>query len=146
MTEVNKKGFTLIELLVVIGIVVILAAIVLVAVNPGRQLSTARNAQRSSDVNTILNAVNQYMVDHNGQTPGTFADCATGMDDIGTGDLDLATDLVATYVAQMPIDPGSSAVNPGTAADTGYNICSSNNRVTVSAPNAELGQTITVTR
>ena len=142
----NKKGFTLIELLVVIGIIVILAAIVLVAVNPGRQLSTARNAQRSSDVNTILNAVNQYMVDHNGQTPVTFTDCGTGMDNVGSGGVDLETSLVATYVAQMPMDPGSPTVNAGTVADGGYDICASNNRVTVGAPNAELGSTISVTR
>lgn len=142
----NKKGFTLIELLVVIAIVVILAAIVLVAVNPGRQLSTARNAQRQQDVNTILNAVNQYMVDNNGQTPETFTDCSSGLDNIGTGGVDLATSLVATYVAQMPIDPGSPTTDQGTVADSFYDICASNNRVTVSAPNAELTQTISVTR
>ena len=144
----NKKGFTLIELLVVIGIIVILAAIVLVAVNPGRQLATARNAQRSSDVNTILNAVNQYMVDHNGQTPAGMSSCAVGFSNIGSGGVDLATYLVATYVAQMPRDPGSPTVNPGTVADTGYDICASANpiRVTVTSPNVELGQTISVTR
>ena len=142
----NKKGFTLIELLVVIAIVVILAAIVLVAVNPGRQLSTARNAQRSSDVNTVLNAVNQYMVDHSGQLPGTIPSCSGAMGNIGSGGVNLGSSLVATYVAQMPMDPGSPANNPGTAADTGYDICASNTRVTISAPWAELGQTISVTR
>lgn len=141
-----KKGFTLIELLVVIGIIVILAAIVLVAVNPGRQLATARNAQRSSDVNTILNAVNQYMVDHNGQTPDTFSDCSVGFSNIGSGGVDLSAPLVATYVAKVPTDPGSSTVDAGTPADTGYDICSSSTRVTVSAPNAELDQVISVTR
>ena len=144
--KVNKKGFTLIELLVVIGIVVILAAIVLVAVNPGRQLSTARNAQRKSDVNTILNSVNQYMVDNNGQVPTGMADCGTGMSDIGSGDIDLSVSLVATYVASMPMDPGSPSTDQGSIVDTYYNICSSNNRVTVSAPNAELGETVSVTR
>jgi type IV pilus assembly protein PilA len=144
----NKKGFTLIELLVVIGIIVILAAIVLVAVNPGRQLATARNAQRSSDVNTILNAVNQYMVDHNGQVPGTLSACSAGFSDIGTGGVNLATALVATYVAQMPMDPGSSSNPAGTAADTEYDVCAAADpvRVTVYAPHAELGQTIQVSR
>jgi len=143
---VNKKGFTLIELLVVIGIIVILAAIVLVAVNPGRQLSTARDAQRSSDINTILNAVNQYMVDNNGQLPGVVPDCASGAQAIGSGGVDLSSDLVATYVAQMPNDPGSSSADAGTAVDTGYEICASSNRVTVSAPNTELGSVKSVTR
>ena len=46
----NKKGFTLIEILVVIGIIAILAAIVVVAVNPARQFAEARNSQRQSNV------------------------------------------------------------------------------------------------
>src|SRR3989344_2567963 len=64
-----KAGFTLIELLLVIGIIAILAAIVIVAINPTRQLGQARNAQRNSDVNTLLNAIWQYAIDHDGNMP-----------------------------------------------------------------------------
>ena len=53
-------------MLVVIGIIGILAAIVLVAVNPGRQFAQSRNVQRQSDVNAILNAINTYQTDNNG--------------------------------------------------------------------------------
>lgn len=56
------RGFTLIELLLVIGIVAILASIVIVAINPTRQLAQARNAQRHSDVRTILDAVRQNQI------------------------------------------------------------------------------------
>ena len=60
------RGFTLIEILVVIGLIAILAAIVLIAINPGRQFAQARNSQRESNVNTILNAVGQDLADNKG--------------------------------------------------------------------------------
>lgn len=64
-----KKGFTLIELLVVIGIIGILAAVVLVAVNPGRQFAQARDTQRRSDLLTITNAIYQFAAEHDGNLP-----------------------------------------------------------------------------
>ena len=54
-----KQGFTLIELLVVIGILAVLLAITLIAINPAKQFAQANNTQRSSDVNTLLNAIHR---------------------------------------------------------------------------------------
>ncbi len=76
----HQKGFTLIELLIVIAIIGILAAVVIIAVNPGRQLAQANDARRSSEVNAVLNALGQYGADFAGANPpglGTFVWDAT---------------------------------------------------------------------
>ncbi len=144
-TRSTRGGFTLIELLLVIGIIAILAAVVIVAINPTKQLADARNAQRRSDVNTILNAVYQYSIDNNGNLPSTITTtttnvCRSGVNVVCTGLINLNM-LTGSYLVGIPADPQSS-----TATDTNYSIVKANNRVTVAAPGAEQGATITVTR
>jgi type IV pilus assembly protein PilA len=142
-----KKGFTLIELLIVIGILGILLAIVLVALNPARQFAQANNVKRSSDVSAILNGVHQYMADHKGVIPAGITADATEVSAAGSN---ICASLVPTYIALLPVDP---TVNNGTPTDctpgyvTGYQISvGTSNRITVAAPEAELEQVITVTR
>ncbi len=55
--KTHNQAFTLLEMLLVIAIIAVLAGIVIVAINPGRQLAQARNAQRSSDLRAIHSAV-----------------------------------------------------------------------------------------
>jgi type IV pilus assembly protein PilA len=142
----SRKGFTLIELLLVIGIIAILASIVIVAINPTKQLGDARNAQRRSDVNTILNAVYQFAIDHNGTMPGCLATTAGGpiciaADCTGvTGGCDLSP-LTSTYIVALPKDPSYASGN-----DSLYDVALASGRVTVSAPEAEQDATISVTR
>jgi prepilin-type N-terminal cleavage/methylation domain-containing protein len=143
----TSGGFTLIEILVVIGIIAILAAVVIVALNPARQFAQARDAQRSSNVNTILNAISQRMADArglwtaSGSCPASLPSTATVVGS-GSGNLNLASCLVPTYVSTMVVDPSR-----GTTASTGYTVNrDSNGRVTVNAPYAEINIPITVTR
>src|SRR5436190_20047022 len=65
----TQKGFTLIELLVVIGILAILLAITLIAINPARQFGQANDTNRRSSVTQILNAVGQFGASNSGQLP-----------------------------------------------------------------------------
>jgi type II secretory pathway pseudopilin PulG len=57
-------AFTLIEILLAVAAVVILAAIVILAINPSRQLAQTRNSERSVEVKSLLDAVNQYAIDN----------------------------------------------------------------------------------
>lgn len=76
-----RKGFTLIELLVVIGIIGILAAIVLVAVNPGRSFAQARNTTRQNDLAQVTSAIIQFGANNDGNLPGVAFDETTGEPD-----------------------------------------------------------------
>jgi type IV pilus assembly protein PilA len=61
MLSVNKKGFTLVELLIVIAILAVLAAAVVIVLNPGELLAQARDSQRLSDMDTLKNALAVYV-------------------------------------------------------------------------------------
>ena len=56
----KTKGFTLIELLIVIALIGILAAGVVIAINPTIRIKQARDAQRKSHINAIANALIGY--------------------------------------------------------------------------------------
>lgn len=153
----RQTGFTLIELLIVIGILTVLLAIVLVAINPSKNFQQANNTQRRSDVNAILNAVVQYASQNKGALPADITSTVkTITSTTGTGNVDLCTVLVPTYIADLPIDPTAGTESPadaictdvGATYSTGYTIQldAGGNRVTVSAPSAQNGETITVTR
>ena len=141
------SGFTLLEVLLVVAIIAILAGIVILAINPSKQLAAARNAQRSADVNTILNAVYQYSIDNKGVIPASITTtateiCKTGGTCTGLTDLSVLT-TAEKYLTAMPTDP-SGGIN---ANGDGYSILKTvNGRVTVTATQAEGGATITATR
>lgn len=151
-----SKGFTLIEILVVIGIIAILAAIVIIAINPARQFAQARNTQRTSNVNAILNAIGQKMADCKGKFDATAIECPSSpvcptltlgtnfpIDNASGGSGINLSCLVPTYISTLPTDPSGI-----TAPDTGYHVTvdATSKRTTVNAPAAELSETISVTR
>lgn len=163
LTGSAKSGFTLIELLVVIGIIGILAAVVLVAVNPGRQFAQTRDTQRRSDLLQITNAIYQFAAEHDGNLPDTDNDDTTSnfpttSTCIGTGgscfdlgaagaedgaDADSLPDdpIVPTYIAAMPLDPST-----GITADTGYSVYVGTDGRVVASASGELTTNISVQR
>ncbi len=144
----KKRGFTLIEVLIVIGIIAILAAVVLVAINPARQFAQARNSQRVSNVNAILNAIGQNMADNKGIFACTGGTPPTAAIMKSSGGYDIRPCLVSNYLAEIPVDPSLGSIKSASEYDTGYSILqdTATKRFTVAAPGAELGETIAVTR
>ena len=153
MKTPKNQGFTLLEILLVVAAIAILAGIVIVALNPAKQLGDTRNAQRFSDTNAMLNAVHQYAIDNNGAFPSTIEEDSGGncpstgsgicRDGSGCAGLtNLYDDLVPTYLTDIPSDPSGEDGD-----DTNYDIViDSNDRIYVCAPEAEQGETIEVSR
>ena len=130
----KNRGFTLIELLIVIGIIAILAAAVIIAINPGRQFEQARNATRWSHMNSIVNAVYSYTISEG----GTFPDCINDHEGewVDAGDCG-DDDLVPTYMSSIPQDP-----QVGSDTCSGYVVQLDGNRVRI-RPYGNNGEWIT---
>jgi len=91
----NKKGFTLIELLIVIAIITILAAAIVVGINPARHFRDARNATRWSQMSTLATAIFSFAVENG----GAFPDPAVPSPDVG--------DIPCIGATGTPVDIGT---------------------------------------
>jgi prepilin-type N-terminal cleavage/methylation domain-containing protein len=164
----NKKalrGFTLIELLLVVTVLSLLAVAVFVGLNPAKRLIDTKNAKRTSDVDTVLSAIHESIIDNNGTYPTGLS---AGMNEkqIGNSTGGVPTCIIATagcsvttntdcvdltqgaqnlskYIKTYPIDPTTTY----NASTSGYTVkVDSNGIVTVRACGAEGGSIIYASR
>jgi prepilin-type N-terminal cleavage/methylation domain-containing protein len=146
----KRTGYTLIEMLIVIAIIGILASVIMVVVNPARQLAKARDTQRESDLFAILAAVYQYSTENSGDLPDTDGDSETSNfpttptcigSDASCFNLSSAGEddtVVPVFMAQLPNDPLT-----GDSGNTGYFIwVDENDRLYASAS----GETRTISQ
>jgi prepilin-type N-terminal cleavage/methylation domain-containing protein len=147
-----RKGFTLLEILLVVAAISILAGIVIVALNPGKQLAESRDAERRAHVNTLLNGIYQYSIDNEGNFPDGLKEetqvvgsCDQAECDGTTMDcVDLSGDLTPLYLVNIPADP---RYEDDVTGDKQYYVeKDADDRITVGACQPEEVDTISVTR
>lgn len=107
----KNKGFTLMELLIVIGVLGILAAGLLAAIDPFEQLKKARDSNYRSGAIEFLQSLQRYYANH-----GYFPWRASGTA--------CATDNSATLAPTTPVASLAAAtVKVGSTQDTAIKTC-----------------------
>lgn len=154
MTTLKKQihaGFTLIEIMLVVTAMAILGTVVVTSIKPGVQLGETRNAERSTDIKTILDAIYQYAVANEGNFPSTIAQSSSSCGSVPSHEIcyntscsgltDLAVLTTSQrFLAGIPRDPKIKSGN-----GTGYSVVrTTNDRIIVCATQAENAQTISV--
>lgn len=150
-----RKGLTLIEIVIVIAIITIMVGIYFIVANPAGQLAGARNSERTLHLQTIMLDVRANIADQSneqflcssGPIPTSTARMTSAA---GAGNYNIGPCIVPTYAFSLPFDPiaTSGHYTSNTDYDTGYSISinSSTGQITLSAPYAELGKTISIIR
>jgi prepilin-type N-terminal cleavage/methylation domain-containing protein len=145
----RRSGFTLLELLISIAVIGVMAAIVIAAINPRKQLANAEDATRLAHLDALLKAVNQFQIAERrlpqvegveaillASNPASKEICRHDSSNLLYTSCDIAGyrylgELVPSYIAKLPIDPDH---DPADTWGTDYHIWKDGDgRITVSA-------------
>lgn len=99
-----QKAFTLIELIVVIAILGILAAAVLVAINPAQKIAQSKDAKVNSDIGQVSNALQAFFTDTGAVATSVYPSTANFTTDITTG----GTLLTKGEISNVPTAPSGA--------------------------------------
>ncbi len=103
-----KTGFTLVELLIVIAILAILAAAVVMVLNPSELMAQARDAERVADLSSIKKAISLWTIDANGVSEGSSQTVYISIPD---------TSATCANISGLPVLPAGWTYNCVTAAN-----------------------------
>lgn len=120
--QVQKGGFTLVELLVVIAIVAILAAVIVLIINPLELTRRGRDAARLSDLANLQQAINVAVQEATSSGQNIACNGAAGLcvsrsntgtratDGTGWVQINLGVQT-SVSVPTLPVDPTNNAAN-----------------------------------
>jgi len=108
--KASIRSFTLVELLIVIAILAILAAAVVIVLNPAELIAQSRDTQRISDINMVKKAVDLFIVDNSTISLGTSQKVYISLPDA-------AAPACTNNLASLPALPVGWSYNCVTAAN-----------------------------
>ena len=107
-TRVKLASFTLVELLIVIAILAVLAAAVVLVLNPAELLAQARDSQRVSDLNSLKKTISLWTLDNSGSSEGASQTVYISIPD---------TSLTCANIAGLPPLPDLWSYHCAASAD-----------------------------
>ena len=150
-----RRGLTLIEIMIAVLLIVLLTFVYFIVANPAGQLAGSRNKTRKLDLETLMVAIRQNVADQGNETfscaAGPIPTSTTNMGS-AAGSYNIAPCLVPIYLLALPFDPSASSAYYNSVSDynTGYSISGNTSgtitTITLSAPHAELNQTVSITQ
>ena len=116
----SRRSFTLVELLVVIAIIAILAAVIMLAINPIEMMRKARDSTRLQDLENVRKAIDMAIASEGAAVPNTVnvyqsntspnQSCSTTSCGTGANYSWVCGGInICTFLAALPRDPVNNA-------------------------------------